>query len=101
MMVEFGGRVDLDATTTLRPYAAFGVSYLPDNSRTIDGRFVNETIDHGTFTDFLEAPELLGRIDLGLQLYSGNGFDVKAGYAADIGESHLSQTASARVGFRF
>lgn len=101
MMVEFGGRVDLDAQTTLRPYAAFGVSYLPDNSRTIDGRFVNETIDNGTFTDFLEAPEVLGRIDLGVQLYSGSGFDVKAGYSADIGDAYLSQTASARVGFRF
>ncbi|BCH32063.1 autotransporter [Mesorhizobium sp. L-8-10] len=101
MMVEFGGRVDLDPQTTLRPYAAFGVSYLPDNNRTIDGRFVNETVDSGTFTDFLEAPEVLGRIDLGLQLYSGNRFDVKAGYTADIGDSYLSQTASARVGFHF
>ncbi|MFI0849459.1 hypothetical protein [Mesorhizobium sp. IMUNJ 23232] len=101
LMVEVGGRLDLDAQTTLRPYAAFGVSYLPDNTRTVDARFASATLDNGTFTDYLESPDLLGRIDLGLQLYSGSGFEVKAGYTADIGESFLSQTASARVGFHF
>ncbi|MDQ6435232.1 autotransporter outer membrane beta-barrel domain-containing protein [Mesorhizobium sp. LHD-90] len=101
LMTEFGGRIDLDAQTTLRPYAAIGVSYLPDNTRTVDGRFASATSDNGTFTDQLETPELLGRIDLGLQLYSGSGFDVKAGYTADIGESFLSQTASARLAYRF
>ena len=100
-MVEFGGRVDLDANTTLRPYAAFGVSYLPDNTRTIEVSAANQTSTNGTFNDYIEAPEVLGRIDLGLQLYSVSGFEVKAGYTADIGESFLSQSASARIGFHF
>jgi hypothetical protein len=47
-----------------------------------------------------EAPEILGRIDLGMQLYSGNGFEVKAGYTADIGESFLGQSASGRIAYR-
>jgi hypothetical protein len=78
-----------------------GALYLPDNTRTIDGRFANQTFDNGTFTDHLEAPEFLGRIDLGLQLYSGSGFEVKAGYTADIGESFISQSASARLSYHF
>jgi uncharacterized protein with beta-barrel porin domain len=101
LMVELGGRIDLREELTFRPYAAFGMSYLPDNTLTVDGRFANQTFDNGTFTDHLEAPEVLGRIDFGLQLYSGNGFEVKAGYTADIGESFLSQSANARIGFQF
>jgi outer membrane autotransporter protein len=100
-MVEVGGRVDLESGMTLRPYAAFGVSYLPDNTRTVSGRFASETFDNGSFTDHLESPDFLGRIDLGLQVYSDNGFEVKAGYTADIGDSFLGQTASARIGFHF
>src|SRR5262245_47577819 len=73
--------------STFTPYAAFGVSYLPDNTREVSGRFAQETFDNGSFTDQLEAPEVLGRIDLGLQLYCERGFDLKAGYTADLGES--------------
>jgi outer membrane autotransporter protein len=101
LMMEVGGRVDLGEGTTLRPYAAFGASYLPGNTRMVDGRFVSATVDNGTFTDFLESPEFLGKLDLGLHLYSGSGFEVKAGYSADIGGSFLSQSASARLAIHF
>ncbi|MFI0849578.1 autotransporter domain-containing protein, partial [Mesorhizobium sp. IMUNJ 23232] len=100
-MMEFGGRVDLDANRTLRPYAAFGVSYLPDNTRTIEVSAANQTSTNGTFNDYIETPDVLGRIDLGIQLYSVSGFEVKAGYTADIGDSFLSQSASARLAYHF
>lgn len=100
LMTEVGGGVDLGDGTTLWLYAAFGGSYLPDNERTVDGRFVCAAMDNGTFTEVLESPELLGKLDLGLQLYSGNGFEVKAGYSADIGDSFLSHSASARLAIR-
>ena len=101
LMTEFGGRIDLDAQTTLRPYAAIGITYLPDNVRTVDGRFATATTDNGTFTDHLKMPEFLGRLDVGMQLYNSNGFEVRAGYTADFGESYVSQTASARLAYHF
>ncbi|MEP9380140.1 hypothetical protein ABLE91_25750 [Aquabacter sp. CN5-332] len=100
-MMEFGGRVNLDRETTLRPYVSFGVSYLPENTRAIASSFANETVNNGTFVDYIETPEFLGRIDLGLQVYRANGFELKVGYTADIGNSYLSQSANARFAYHF
>jgi outer membrane autotransporter protein len=100
-MVELGGRLKPDTETTLRPYATFGLSYLPDNTRAFETRFVSEVSDNGRFMDYLESPEVLGRIDVGLQVYRAGGFDVKAGYSADVGGTFLSQTASARLSYHF
>ncbi|MGK9170994.1 hypothetical protein KXR53_32155 [Inquilinus limosus] len=100
-MVEFGGRLDLDAQSTLRAYAAFGMSYLPDNTRTIHSSFVGASSANGTFSDHIDSPEVLGRIDVGLQLFRAGGFELKGEYTADIGGSFLSQSASARAAYHF
>jgi uncharacterized protein YhjY with autotransporter beta-barrel domain len=100
-MLEFGRRVDLDAKTTLRAYAAFGMSYQPDSTRTIRSSFVAASSANGTFNDYVKSPEVLGKIDLGLQLFRAGGFEMKAGYTADLGKSFSNQTASARFAYHF
>jgi hypothetical protein len=100
-MVEFGGRVVLDDTTTLRPFAAVGVSILPNNTRTIDASFVGASTDDGTFRSFLNSPGVLGDFELGVQVYRAGGFEVKAEYEANIGGSFVSQGASARLAYHF
>ncbi|HEY9346448.1 MAG TPA: autotransporter outer membrane beta-barrel domain-containing protein, partial [Inquilinus sp.] len=100
-MVEFGGRLDLDPETTLRAYAAFGVSYQPDNTRTIHSSFVGASSASDTFSDQIDSPEMLGRIDVGVQLFRAGGFELKGEYTADVGDSFLSQSASARFAYHF
>ena len=100
-MVEFGGRLDLDPETALRAYVAFGMSYQPDNSRTIHSSFAGASSANGTFSDRIDSPEVLGRIDVGLQLVRAGGFELKGEYTADIGGSFLSQSASARAAYHF
>ncbi|WP_436158520.1 hypothetical protein [Mesorhizobium sp. LjRoot246] len=100
-MVEFGGRLDVDPETTLRAYAAFGVSYQPDNTRTIHSSFVGVSSANGTFSDQIDSPEVLGRIDVGVQLFRAGGFELKGEYTADVGDSFLSQSASARFAYHF
>jgi outer membrane autotransporter protein len=100
-MLELGRRVDLDAKTSLRTYAALGVSYRPDSSYTINSSFVNANASSGTFKDRLKSPEVLGKIDLGLQLYRAGGFEAKAGYTVDVGSHYNSQTATARFAYHF
>ncbi|GAB4065482.1 autotransporter [Ancylobacter sonchi] len=101
LMMEVGGRLNLDAATTLRPYASVGVSYLPDNTRTFESSFINATANNGTFLTYIETPEVLGRLDLGLQYFRANGIELKVGYTADIGEDYLSQSASVRFAYHF
>jgi hypothetical protein len=100
-MVEFGGRLDLDPETALRAYVAFGMSYQPDNSRTIHSSFAGASSANGTFSDHIDSPEVLGRIDVGLQLFRAGGLELKGEYTADIGGSFLSQSASARFAYHF
>ncbi|WP_454917383.1 hypothetical protein [Xanthobacter sediminis] len=100
-MTEVGGRMDLEGGMILKPYAAFGVSYMPDNTLTVDASFVRATTDNGTFADDLETPQFLARLQLGLQLYQTNGFELRGGYSADIGDTYTSQSARARFLYHF
>ncbi|ANN77496.1 hypothetical protein BAU07_10625 [Bordetella flabilis] len=56
---------------------------------------------NGAFTDSLKSPEVLAKMHPSLQLFRAGGCDARAGYAADIGSSLLSQTATARFAYRF
>jgi hypothetical protein len=56
---------------------------------------------NGTFTDYVKSPEVLAKIDLGLQFFRVGGFEMKAGYTADLGKSFSNQTASARFAYHF
>jgi outer membrane autotransporter protein len=100
-MVEFGGRLALDEKTTIRPFAAIGISFLPNNTRHVDASFVGASSASGTFRSFMKAPGVLGNLDLGVQVYCANGFEVKAEYGIKAGGTFLSQSASARVAYHF
>jgi uncharacterized protein with beta-barrel porin domain len=100
-MVEVGGRAVLDERTVLRPYAALGVSFLPNNTRYVDASFVGALPGDGTFRGFVKAPGVLGDLEVGAQLYFAGGFEVKAEYGVRAGGSYLSQSGSARVAYHF
>jgi len=100
-MVEIGGRITLDERTTLRPFVAVGVSFLPNNTRFVDASFVGALPSNGTFRSYAKSPGVLGSFDLGLQLYRDGMFEVKAEYGLKVGGSFISQTGSARVAYHF
>jgi hypothetical protein len=100
-MVEFGGRFNSKEGLIVRPYAAVGVSFLPNNTRTVDASFIGALPGDGTFQTFIKSPTVLGDVDLGLQLYRAGGFEVKAEYALKAGSAYVSQTGSLRTAYHF
>lgn len=100
-MVEFGGRVNTDSGMVLRPYAAMGISFLPNSTRAIDARLVEASAADGTFRTYLKAPDILGNFEAGLQIYRQGGFEVKAEYGLKAGNAYLSQSGGARVAYHF
>ncbi|WP_233236983.1 autotransporter outer membrane beta-barrel domain-containing protein [Bordetella sp. LUAb4] len=100
-MIEFGRRTEVDAKTSMRAYAAFGVSWRPDNTRTVRSSFAGADAGTGTFTDHIKSPEVLGKVDLGLQFFRAGGYEFRAGYTADFAHSFLSQSATARFAYHF
>jgi hypothetical protein len=100
-MVEFGGRLALQEGIIVRPYAAIGVSFLPNNTRTVNASFVGAQPGDGTFQTFINSPNVLGDVDVGVQLYRAGGFEVKAEYALKAGNPYVSQTGSLRAAYHF
>lgn len=100
-MVELGHRFDVDAKTTLRAYAAVGFSYRPDSTYTLSSSFVGADSSDGTFTDYVKSPEVLGKVDMGVQLFRAGDFEMKAAYTLDFSNSFTSQSASARFAYHF
>ncbi len=100
-MVEIGGRVTLGDGMLLRPFAAVGLSILPDNSRSLVASFAGASAADGAFRSSLISPDLLGRVTIGAQLYRAGAFELKAEYDGSFGSSFISQGASARLAYHF
>ncbi|MGH7057977.1 MAG: autotransporter outer membrane beta-barrel domain-containing protein, partial [Acetobacteraceae bacterium] len=100
-MVEFGGRYAINSKTTLRPFLALGVSFLPDNTRSIEANLAGALSQDGTFQSFLRAPDVLGNLELGVQLYRAGGFEVEARYDVHAAGSFLSQGGNLRLAYHF
>ena len=60
-VVEIGGRIDPAGGFVLRYYGDFGVSFLPDNSRSVAASFVNASPADGSFSTTIESPDVPGR----------------------------------------
>jgi uncharacterized protein YhjY with autotransporter beta-barrel domain len=100
-MVEIGGRWDLNNKTTLRPFAAIGASFRPEHTYTFDASFAGLLSGEGTFHDSFELPSAQMNLDLGVQLYSAGGFDMKAEYGLELGRGYRSQSGSLRIAHSF
>ncbi|OYY87510.1 MAG: hypothetical protein B7Y12_04305, partial [Rhizobiales bacterium 24-66-13] len=55
----------------------------------------------GTFDMESDIPDVLFRLDAGLQLYQQTGAELKAIYGLSAGNDYLSNTGSLRFSYRF
>ncbi len=99
--VEFGGRFDLSPDLWLRPYASVGVSFYQKDSMAIGVSLNDATGTVGDFTTEVSIPSTLVRLGAGAQLFSSQGYEIRAEYKADIGDNYLSQELSARFAVPF
>ncbi|WP_127089998.1 autotransporter outer membrane beta-barrel domain-containing protein [Aquabacter cavernae] len=100
--IEFGGRVNIDASTWLRPYASVGVSFFANDGLQVPTSLVGS--NGATVMSFMTEsamPQTLLNLTAGAQLYSTKGFEIRAEYKADIADNFLSQEASARLAIPF
>ncbi len=100
-MLEFGGRFTTKDGITIRPYAAVGVSLMPNNTRAVAANFVGALAEDGTFQTFIRSPNVLGDVDVGVQVYRDRGFEVKAEYGLSAGGAYVSQTGRLRAAYHF
>jgi hypothetical protein len=56
---------------------------------------------NASYTADLTIPSALLNLSLGAQLYKLNGFEVRAEYKVDVGDTYTAQQASARLAVPF
>jgi hypothetical protein len=100
-VLELGGRFDVAEATVLRPYAAVGAIFLPDNTTTIDASFIGPLAQFGSFRTVYAGPSVLGTVEAGLQLYRVKGLEMKAEYKLAAGDNYLSQSVGLRGAWHF
>ena len=100
--VEVGGRYDIPSTRMiLRPYAAVGASFQPDNTSTVNAQFAGPLATLGGFQASVNNPTVLANVEAGLQLYRSSSVELKAEYTLTTGYSYLSQAAGLRGAWHF
>ncbi|MFO0017620.1 MAG: autotransporter domain-containing protein [Synechococcaceae cyanobacterium] len=100
-MLEFGGQSRLDPNTVMRFHLAMGMSFRPGINWIMNSQFSQASNVEGVFQLYGNAPEVVARLNLGLQLFHTNGFDLRLGYDLSVGGSYLSQVPSAKLTYRF
>ncbi len=100
-MLELGARRDLNDQTMLRPFIDLGISIRPDINRTMTAQVIGGAPADGGFNVYGHAPTVIGRMNLGLQVFHTRGIDLRLEYGLMAGGSYTGQTATARLAYHF
>jgi outer membrane autotransporter protein len=100
-MLEFGKDVLTKDKTRVKLFVSAGATFLPNNQQKTSATFVGASDLNGTFDVVNEGPDLLGRLNLGVQAYAKDGYEVRAQYGLQAGDNYISQSLSANLTYRF
>jgi len=100
-MVELGGRYDFGDGLTLRGFADVGASFKSNDRWVTSASFIGASAADGQFQIASTAAPVVGRVNLGAQLYARNGWDLQALYGLEAGKQYLGQVGSVRLALHF
>ena len=100
-MVEYGADFVREDKTRMMFYVSAGATFLPNNQQTTAMSFVGAQAANGTFDIITDGPNVLGRLNIGMQVYEQEGYEVRAQYGLQAGKDYWSQNVSINAVFRF
>jgi uncharacterized protein with beta-barrel porin domain len=100
-LLEFGNDFLTEDKTRVKVYVSAGATFLPNNNQTMATSFVGASAANGTFDVVTNGPDVLGRLNLGVEVFQTNGIQVRAQYGLQAGENYWSQSLSANLVYRF
>ncbi len=100
-MVEFGTRKDFEDGMTLRAFVDVGASFNSNDKWVQNASFVGANASNGNFQNTSSAVPVLGRVNVGVQLFAKDGWEVQATYGLQAGNNYLSQVGTARIAYHF
>ncbi|WP_051439512.1 autotransporter outer membrane beta-barrel domain-containing protein [Bordetella petrii] len=100
-MLEVGGRLDLPAGATMRPYAYAGASFLSDDSWDAQARFKGAPAGSDGFRASLPGDDVIGRFGVGMQVNNRSGLDFRLQYDGEVSSHTTSHAGQLKVIYRF
>lgn len=100
-MLEYGLDVITEDKSRVKLFASAGASFLPNNSHKSETSFAGASAALGTFDVVTDGPEILGRLNLGIQAFHSDDLEVRAQYGLLAGDGYWSQSLSANLVWRF
>jgi len=98
--VEFGRRIDLDDGLTIRPHLTLGMAVLSADDWKTPVRLLSAPT--GGYTDVsTPLPNILGSVDVGVDLHHSSGWEAKLDYGTNVGGDYSNQTFTLRLAYRF
>jgi hypothetical protein len=100
-MLEFGADLTTDSKRRIKAFVSAGASFLNNNSHTSQASFIGALSNSGTFNVVTNGPSLLGRVNVGIELFESNNIQGRITYGLLTGDSYQSQNWSANLGYQF
>jgi outer membrane autotransporter protein len=100
-MLEYGLDVVTEDKSRVKLFVSAGASFLPNNTHKNQVSFQGVSSSLGTFDVITDGPEILGRLNLGIQAFHSENVEVRAQYGLLLGDGYLSQSVTANLTWRF
>lgn len=100
-VIEFGQDLMVDNKTRVKGLISLGATFLPNNQQKTPTSFVGSSSRLGSFDVITDGPDVLGRLNLGIQVFSGEDLELQAQYGLQAGQGYWSQSLSAKLTYRF
>ncbi|WP_158969284.1 autotransporter outer membrane beta-barrel domain-containing protein [Chachezhania sediminis] len=99
--VEVGGRVNYSDDWVLRPYASAGMAWMSNDVWTTQARIKGVSADAGSFQVKSDVPNLIGQLELGLEVLRLDRFEGQFTYQHDFGQDYRSDSIELRIAYNF
>ncbi|MEM1129254.1 MAG: autotransporter outer membrane beta-barrel domain-containing protein [Pseudomonadota bacterium] len=98
--VKLGRRVDMRDGGVFDVFAAAGVSFTGGNDWKTDARFV-DAAGSSDFSTELDMPDVLGRIEAGVEVMTAGAFALTVQYEVEFGDDLFGQSGLLQAAWRF
>ena len=99
--VEFGGEMRTASDTVIQPYLRGGVTFINQDSMSVDVNFAGAPAGVQPFTVNSELEDMYGVVEAGLHILTPEGFNFKLSYDGRFAEDSREHAGTLKVGKNF
>ncbi len=99
--IELGTEIVHSSGAIIRPYLRAGLTYLDNNDISVTTSFSDSPLGVNTFQTSTEFDDLFADLEVGLNIISKNGLNLKFNYEGHFAEDSESHAGGVKLGVKF